>query len=117
MFGLFPLPRLDMVCNACGLYQKIHGQPRPITLKKDNVQTRKRKQSKHDHHSLLGASSFPLKMESMSSLPSSSFAWPNSYWPSFQQSQAMYPYTAASAYSQYYGQTNPAAATSTYGAY
>ena len=113
-----------MVCNACGLYQKIHGQPRPITLKKDNVQTRKRKQSKHDHsHSLLGASSFPLKMESMSSLQSSSFAWPNSYWPSFQQSQAaqaaqaaMYPYSAA-AYSQYYGQTNPAAATTSYGAY
>jgi len=105
-----------MVCNACGLYQKIHGQPRPITLKKDNVQTRKRKQSKHDHHSLLGASSFPLKMESMSSLPSSSFAWPNSYWPSFQQSQAMYPSAYSAAYSQYYGQTNPTATTS-YGAY
>ena len=107
-----------MVCNACGLYQKIHGQPRPITLKKDNVQTRKRKQSKHDHsHSLLGASSFPLKMESMPSLQSSSFAWPNPYWQGFQQSQALqYPYSAA-AYSQYYGQTNPAAATSTYGAY
>ena len=104
------------MCNACGLYQKIHGQPRPITLKKDNVQTRKRKQTKHDPtHGLLGASSFPVKMESMasamSSLPSSSFAWPNSYWQQFQQSQAMYPYTAA--YSQYYGQNTSAAAPST----
>ena len=39
----------DIVCNACGLYQKIHNQPRPITLKKDSVQTRKRKQNKGEH--------------------------------------------------------------------
>ena len=87
-------------------------------MKKDNVQTRKRKQNKHDlhDHGLLGASGFPVKMESMamSSLPSSmgsSLAWPNSYWQSFQQSQAMAasysPYSAA--YSQYYGQTPSAA--------
>jgi uncharacterized Zn finger protein (UPF0148 family) len=37
-----------VVCNACGLYQKVHNQPRPITLKKENLQTRKRKQSKAD---------------------------------------------------------------------
>ena len=34
------------VCNACGLYYKVHGKDRPIELKKDNIQTRKRKQSK-----------------------------------------------------------------------
>ena len=34
------------VCNACGLYYKVHGRERPIELKKDNIQTRKRKQSK-----------------------------------------------------------------------
>ena len=34
------------VCNACGLYEKVHNQPRPITLKKESLQTRKRKQSK-----------------------------------------------------------------------
>ena len=83
---------------------------------------------------LLGASSFPVKMESMasamSSLPSSSFAWPNSYWQSFQaQSQAaMYPNPYTAAYSQYYGQnssgiaaTSPttaaAASAAVYGAY
>jgi hypothetical protein len=36
----------EIVCNACGLYQKVHNQPRPISLKKENLQTRKRKQSK-----------------------------------------------------------------------
>ena len=34
------------VCNACGLYYKVHGRIRPIELKKDNIQTRKRKQTK-----------------------------------------------------------------------
>ena len=34
------------VCNACGLYYKVHGRDRPIELKKDNIQTRKRKQAR-----------------------------------------------------------------------
>jgi hypothetical protein len=37
-------PSGEIVCNACGLYQKIHNQARPISLKKENLQTRKRKQ-------------------------------------------------------------------------
>ena len=36
-----------IVCNACGLYQKVHNQPRPITLKKENILTRKRKPTKN----------------------------------------------------------------------
>ena len=32
------------VCNACGLYQKLHGAQRPQAMRKDVVQTRKRKQ-------------------------------------------------------------------------
>ncbi|XP_023338270.1 GATA-binding factor 1-A [Eurytemora carolleeae] len=36
----------EIVCNACGLYQKVHNQPRPISLKKENILTRKRKSSK-----------------------------------------------------------------------
>ncbi|CAG5102970.1 Oidioi.mRNA.OKI2018_I69.chr1.g553.t1.cds [Oikopleura dioica] len=32
------------VCNACGLYEKLHGTPRPLTMKKDGaIQTRNRK--------------------------------------------------------------------------
>jgi uncharacterized Zn finger protein (UPF0148 family) len=33
----------ETVCNACGLYNKLHGASRPITLKKENIQTRNRK--------------------------------------------------------------------------
>lgn len=33
----------DTVCNACGLYFKLHNVPRPLAMKKDNIQTRKRK--------------------------------------------------------------------------
>ncbi|QQP58530.1 Putative LOC101860611, partial [Caligus rogercresseyi] len=34
----------EPVCNACGLYFKLHNTPRPLTMKKDGViQTRKRK--------------------------------------------------------------------------
>ena len=36
----------EIVCNACGLYQKVHNQPRPISLKKETLLTRKRKQTK-----------------------------------------------------------------------
>ncbi|XP_035223235.1 GATA-binding factor 3-like [Stegodyphus dumicola] len=33
----------EPVCNACGLYFKLHNTRRPITLKKDGIQTRNRK--------------------------------------------------------------------------
>ena len=31
------------ICNACGLYEKLHGMPRPVDMRKDVVQPRKRK--------------------------------------------------------------------------
>merc|ERR1712045_727957 len=36
------------VCNACGLYFKVHGKDRPTQLRKDVVQTRKRKSMKKE---------------------------------------------------------------------
>lgn len=35
----------DPVCNACGLYYKLHNVSRPLTMKKDGIQTRNRKMS------------------------------------------------------------------------
>ncbi|XP_060029548.1 transcription factor GATA-6 isoform X2 [Erinaceus europaeus] len=33
----------EPVCNACGLYMKLHRVPRPLAMKKEGIQTRKRK--------------------------------------------------------------------------
>ncbi|XP_072379797.1 uncharacterized protein [Diabrotica undecimpunctata] len=33
----------EPVCNACGLYFKLHGVNRPMSMKKDGIQTRKRR--------------------------------------------------------------------------
>ncbi|XP_023338272.1 GATA-binding factor C isoform X2 [Eurytemora carolleeae] len=35
----------EPVCNACGLYFKLHNVARPLTMKKDGIQTRNRKLS------------------------------------------------------------------------
>ncbi|XP_059894358.1 transcription factor GATA-3 isoform X4 [Gadus macrocephalus] len=35
----------DPVCNACGLYFKLHNINRPLTMKKEGIQTRNRKMS------------------------------------------------------------------------
>ena len=32
------------ICNACGLYEKLHNTRRPLKMRKDSVQSRKRKQ-------------------------------------------------------------------------
>ncbi|KFM58581.1 Transcription factor GATA-6, partial [Stegodyphus mimosarum] len=33
----------EFVCNACGLYEKLHKKSRPLSMKKDAIQRRKRK--------------------------------------------------------------------------
>ncbi|XP_011296853.1 uncharacterized protein [Fopius arisanus] len=37
----------EPVCNACGLYFKLHNVNRPMSMKKDGIQTRKRKPKNH----------------------------------------------------------------------
>ncbi|KAF5400016.1 hypothetical protein PHET_06571 [Paragonimus heterotremus] len=40
------------VCNACGLYQKLHGRTRPSSMRKDAIQTRKRKSKKRRDYNI-----------------------------------------------------------------
>ncbi|KII69591.1 GATA-binding factor 5-B [Thelohanellus kitauei] len=38
----------EPICNACGLYFKLHGTNRPLSMKKDEIQTRTRRSNRTD---------------------------------------------------------------------
>ncbi|XP_058797366.1 uncharacterized protein LOC131667731 isoform X2 [Phymastichus coffea] len=69
----------EPVCNACGLYFKLHGINRPLAMRKDGIQTRKRKpkktpesgarQSAQDHDGGAPAASSPAHGEPIRASP------------------------------------------------
>lgn len=48
----------EPVCNACGLYYKLHNVERPLTMKKDGIQTRNRKLSAKSKKKRAGMADF-----------------------------------------------------------
>ena len=40
LLSLFRNNEGEPVCNACGLYYKLHGVNRPLAMRKDGIQTR-----------------------------------------------------------------------------
>ncbi|XP_056635505.1 GATA-binding factor C isoform X1 [Diorhabda carinulata] len=50
----------EPVCNACGLYYKLHNVNRPLTMKKEGIQTRNRKLSSKSKKKKSGASCLSL---------------------------------------------------------
>ncbi|CAH1643103.1 unnamed protein product [Spodoptera littoralis] len=61
----------EPVCNACGLYYKLHNVNRPLSMKKDGIQTRKRKPKSMGggHGGVARPGAGPLAGEYVSSWP------------------------------------------------
>ncbi|XP_070208346.1 uncharacterized protein, partial [Littorina saxatilis] len=60
----------EPVCNACGLYFKLHQVARPLSMKKDGIQTRKRKPRSSSSKSKSKSSSSSASVSDTTSIPS-----------------------------------------------
>ncbi|KAG8190419.1 hypothetical protein JTE90_009257 [Oedothorax gibbosus] len=71
----------EPVCNACGLYYKLHNVNRPLTMKKEGIQTRNRKLSSKSKKKKGGCLAIPECLKPLDKTPFSGFGGPGQLGP------------------------------------